>query len=44
VGGTYAYWLRWSLAIPMVVLEGVKPGMALARSRVSPTYVTLLWS
>ena len=33
VGGTYAYWLRWSLAIPMVVLEGVKPGMALARSR-----------
>jgi hypothetical protein len=33
VGVTYAYWLRWSLAIPVVVLEGEKPGVALARSR-----------
>ena len=29
----YVYWLRWSLAVPVVVLEGVGPGAALVRSR-----------
>ena len=35
-GGTIisvVYWLRWSLVVPVVFLEGMSPGQALARSR-----------